>query len=53
MTTDACRLMRPGAVASMEHSVARLPVGTTKLPGLDAECRTSGTANIMAVLMRT
>jgi hypothetical protein len=34
MTTDACRLMRPGAVASMEHSVARLLVGTTKLPSL-------------------
>jgi hypothetical protein len=34
MTTDACRLMRPGAVASTEHSVVRLPVGTTKLPGL-------------------
>ena len=28
--------------ASMEHSVARLPVGTAKLPGLDAECRTAG-----------
>ena len=34
MTTDACRLMRPGAVTSTEHSVARLLVGTTKLPGL-------------------
>ena len=35
MTTDAGRLMRPGADASMEHSVAGLLVGTTKLPGLD------------------
>ena len=34
MTTDACRLMRPGAVASMEHSVVRLLAGTAKLPDL-------------------
>jgi hypothetical protein len=34
MTTDASRLVRPGAVASMEHSVVRLPVGTAKLPDL-------------------
>ena len=34
MTTNACRLMRPGAVASMEHSVVRLLVGTAKLPDL-------------------
>ena len=34
MTTDARRLMRPGAVASMEHSVVRLLVGTAKLPDL-------------------
>ena len=34
MTTDACRLMRPGAVASTEHSVVRLLVGTAKLPDL-------------------
>jgi hypothetical protein len=30
MTTDACRLMRPGAVASKEHSVKRLPVSIAK-----------------------
>ena len=34
MTTDARRLMRLGAVASMEHSVVRLLVGTAKLPDL-------------------
>ena len=34
MTTDARRLMRPGAVASMEHSVVRLLAGTAKLPDL-------------------
>ena len=34
MTTDDRRLMRPGAVASMEHSVVRLLVGTAKLPDL-------------------
>ena len=34
MTTDACRLMRPGAVAALEHSVGRLPVDTAKLPDL-------------------
>jgi len=33
MTTDASRLMRPGAVASMEHSAGRLPASTAKLPG--------------------
>jgi hypothetical protein len=33
MTTDACRLMRPGAVASREHSLERLPVSTAKLRG--------------------
>ena len=34
MTTDACRLMRPGAVASREHSSERLPASTAKLCGL-------------------
>ena len=34
MTTDDRRLMRPGAVASMEHSVVRLLAGTAKLPDL-------------------
>ena len=33
MTTDASRLMRPGAVAAMEHSAGRLPASTAKLPG--------------------
>ena len=35
MTTDASRLMRPGAVASKEHSVKRLPVSIAKLSNLD------------------
>ena len=40
MTTDACRLMRPGAVASKEHSVVRLLVSMAKgfvlaLPGIE------------------
>ena len=34
MTTDARRLMRPGAVAAMEPSVVRLLAGTAKLPDL-------------------
>ena len=35
MTTDARRLMRPGAVAAKEHSVKRLPVSIAKLSDLD------------------
>jgi len=35
MTTAARRLMRPGAVASKEHSVARLPVSIAKLSDRD------------------
>ena len=34
MTTDARRLMRPGAVASMEHSVVRLLVVWHATPDL-------------------
>ena len=34
MTTDARRLMRPRAVASKEHSVARLPASIAKLLAL-------------------
>ena len=30
MTTDACRLMRPRAVTSMEHSVVRLRTSMAK-----------------------
>ena len=34
MTTDARRLLRPRAVASKEHSVARLPASIAKLLAL-------------------
>ena len=32
MTTDACRLMRPGVAAPKEHNAQRLPVRIAKLP---------------------
>ena len=35
MTTDARRLMRPGAVTSKEHGTERLPVSIAKWLGLD------------------
>jgi hypothetical protein len=38
MTTDARRLMRPGAVASKEDSVKRLPVSIAKLSDLSLSC---------------
>ena len=46
MTTDARRLMRPGAVASMEHSGGRLPVGGAQL--VPHECNRASALLLLA-----
>jgi hypothetical protein len=48
MTTDSCRLMRPGVAASTEHNAKRLPVSTAKL----SACRIAGRLLSERSLMR-